>query len=347
VTVGGRPGARLLRAASVPASAVRLSVVVPGRDTAPYVAAAVGSLLAQTMGALEVIVVDDGSTDDGVARVLALDDPRLAVVAQPPRGLPAARNAGLAVARGEYVGFCDSDDLWFPAKAARHLAVMDADPGIGLTYSWSEYLTASGAPTGRVLLSRADEPDARSLARRNHVGNGSTPVVRRAAFAMAGSFDERFVCNFEDLEMWVRIAARTPFRVRRIAAVLTGYRVRPGSLSTSFDGFLAAARLAAERFRAYVPGYTARDAARTYAEALRIASRKAFALGDVERSRRYLLAALATSPGLLVSDARALAMAALHLAALALPRGGRPRAYAAALRAQRLVSALAVRGDGP
>ncbi|HZP42059.1 MAG TPA: glycosyltransferase family A protein [Candidatus Binatia bacterium] len=330
----------VLRAAAVPRDRVRLSVIVPARDVAPWVEETVASLLGQTMPRLEVVVVDDGSSDDGLARVLGIADPRLACVAGPPRGLPAARNAGLAVARGEYVGFCDGDDVWFPEKAARHLAVMEADPTLGLTYSWSEYLAPGGARTGRLLLSRRREPTARQLARRNHVGNGSTPVVRRAAFDAAGPFDERFVCNFEDLEMWVRIAACTRFRVRLVPAALTGYRIRPGSLSVAFDGFLAGSRLAVECFRRYVPGFTARDAARVRAEALRIASRKAFANGDVVRSRRFLRAALAEAPTLAVSDPRAAGMIAVHLAALVLPPGRRQRAYAAAEHVLRAVSLL-------
>jgi len=337
------PAARVLRAASVAASSVRLSVIVPNRDTGALVVEAVDSILTQSMPDLEVIVVDDGSRDGGVDDVLRIRDPRLACVVQPPRGLPAARNSGLAVARGAYVGFCDSDDVWFPAKAERHLAVMDADPAIGLSYSWSEYLTPSGGSTGRLLLSRRREPTARQLARRNHVGNGSTPVVRREAFTLAGPFDERFVCNFEDLEMWVRIAACTPYRVRLIPAPLTGYRVRPSSLSVSFDGFLDGARLAADRFTAYVPGFSRRDAARVRAEAFRIAARKSFAMGDVVRSRRYLLRSLALAPTLAASDPRAAGLVLMHLTALALPvRAGR-HVYRLAERVLEVVSSFALR----
>src|SRR5689334_21141299 len=102
-----------------------VTVVVPVYNTLPYVADALESALAQTHRELDVVVVDDGSTDgsSGVVVELAAREPRIRVVRQPNAGLAAARNAGLAAAAGEYVAFLDSDDLWLPEKLERQLAV--------------------------------------------------------------------------------------------------------------------------------------------------------------------------------------------------------------------------------
>ena len=307
-----------MRRATIAAADVRLSVVVPNYDTAQFVGPAVRSILRQTMSALEVIVVDDGSHDDSVARILAIEDPRLTVVRQANRGLAGARNTGILMARAPMIGLCDSDDLWHPEKAARHLAVMDADAAIGLTFSFSEYLTEDGAGTGRLLVSACDAPDARALVERNHVGNGSTPVLRAEAFDKAGLFDERLnACA--DLEMWFRIAALTPLTIRRIPEVLTGYRVRDGSMSVTYDYFLADARRVAVRFAELAPDIPAKAIRRGYAESVRIASRKALAAGNVALSRQLLVDAVRECPTLPLSDARAFAMAAVHVAAAPFP----------------------------
>jgi glycosyltransferase involved in cell wall biosynthesis len=325
----------VLRRSALPAAGVRLSVVVPSCNTARYLGDALDSVLAQTMSALEVIVVDDGSADASVARALACEDPRLTVAVQANHGLAATRNTGIALARAPLVGFCDADDIWYPAKAERHLAVMEADPSVGLTFSHSAYLDEHGVPTGQLLLTRCRAPTARDLARRNHVGNGSTPIVRREALILAGLFDVG-LRSCQDVEMWVRLAATTGLAIRLVPEVLTGYRIRAGALTLSFDQFLRCGREITERYRTWLPGFDQSAADRSYAEFLRIASRKAFAEGQVSRSRRYFVEALRLDPLLPLRDPRAFALLGLHLLALPLPEHARPSVYHATMRLTRL-----------
>ena len=317
---------RVLRQTPVPADGLRLSVIVPSFDTAPYVRDTLGSLFAQTVRDLEIIVVDDGSRDDSLTVLAGIDDPRLTVVAQTNRGLAGARNTGLLLARAPHIGFCDADDLWSADKAAKHLAVLDTEPRVGLTFSYSAYLDAAGRPTGQFLISRRRAPSARDIIRRNHIGNGSTVVMRTELFRLCGLFDET-LGSCEDFELWVRAAACTPYTVRLLPEALTGYRVRPGSMSTTYDDFLRGYARALERFRGYVPGFTDREADRSFAECLRIASRKAFSHGDIARSRTLFVAALRHAPGLPLQDLRALGMLGLHLTALALPPGFQTRVH--------------------
>ena len=233
-----------LRAASIPPWAVGVSVVIPNYNTGRVVTAAIRSALQQTYSAIEVLVVDDGSTDDSLDRILDIPDDRLTCVRQPHGGLSAARNTGIRLARGRYIAFLDSDDLWSPAKLARHLAVMEEDPSIGVTFCHSAYLAESGAPTGELLVPRSEQPDSGQLIKRNHIGNGSTAVVRRECFQHAGLFDEALHSG-EDWELWVRVASLSRLTFRLIPEVLTGYRVRPGNLNVTSgadDGFLGRRR---------------------------------------------------------------------------------------------------------
>ena len=320
----------VLRRAAVPAHRLRLSVVVPSYNTAPFVRETLASLCAQTVRDLEIVVVDDGSRDDSVAVLLSIDDPRLTVAVQANRGLAGSRNSGLLLARAPVIGFCDADDLWFARKAEAHLAMLDAEPRVGLTFSYSAYLDERGAFTGQYLLSRCRAPSGRPI-RRNHVGNGSTVVARRDAFVRAGPSTKRWA------------AART-WRCGCVAAC-SGYdapsapgahrlRVRAGSMST-FDDFIRGYARALERFRHYVPGFTPRAAARSYAECLRIASRKAFSNGQVALSRTLFAEAVRRAPSLPLRDWRAFGMLALHLGAWPLPAAGQQRFYRAVRGAMR------------
>jgi glycosyltransferase involved in cell wall biosynthesis len=112
-----------------------VSVIIPAYQAERFVAGAVRSALRQTHRTLEVIVVDDGSTDGTVARLATIRDPRLRVLRQENAGTAAARNAALAEAQGSYVAFLDSDDRWFPEKIATELAILQSAPTIGIAYS--------------------------------------------------------------------------------------------------------------------------------------------------------------------------------------------------------------------
>ena len=116
-----------------PAPAV--SIVMPVYNQERFVEATARSVLGQTFTDLELIAVDDGSRDGSYARLAAIDDPRLTAITQRNGGVSAARNAGIARARGRYVGFIDGDDLWLPEKVERHVRLLDAGPEIDLTFS--------------------------------------------------------------------------------------------------------------------------------------------------------------------------------------------------------------------
>ncbi|MEO6990204.1 MAG: glycosyltransferase family A protein [Candidatus Baltobacteraceae bacterium] len=119
-----------------PAAASPLvSVILPVYQGENLVLGAVQSALRQTHRALEVLVVDDGSTDATLERLTTVDDPRLQVVHQANAGVGAARNSALARARGQYVAFLDCDDRWFPEKVASELAVLQRSGSIAIAYS--------------------------------------------------------------------------------------------------------------------------------------------------------------------------------------------------------------------
>lgn len=109
---------------------MRVSVIIPAYNCEAYAGEAVGSALAQTYRDVEVIVVDDGSTDDTPDVLAAISDPRLHVIRQPNRGISAARNAGLDAATGAYIAFLDADDRWLPTKLERQLRLMEAEPDV-------------------------------------------------------------------------------------------------------------------------------------------------------------------------------------------------------------------------
>ena len=231
-----------------------VSVIVPLFDSAATVERTLASVSAQTWADLEIIVVDDGSTDDGpdLVQAAAAADPRIRLVRQPNAGVAAARNAGAAQAAGDFLAFVDADDLWAPEKIELQMAAMAASgPDVGLVYTWSALIDAADR-----IYSLEHRPDAegrifRDLCRANLVGNGSSPLIRRAAFESVGGYDpslrDRGAQGCEDLMIYLRLAEMFEFRVVR--RHLTGYRVTVGNMSSNALRMLRSCEFTLEAFR--------------------------------------------------------------------------------------------------
>jgi glycosyltransferase involved in cell wall biosynthesis len=185
-----------------------VSVIIPTHDRARRVVVAVQSVLAQTTAALEVIVVDDGSTDETAAALAPCGD-RIRIERRRHAGVSAARNHGARVARGEWLAFLDSDDEWLPEKLERQVAFHDAHEGVEVSQT-GEIWIRNGVrvnPCKHHAKPRGDIFE-RSLAR--CLVSPSAVMMRRSLFVDAGGFDESLpVC--EDYDLWLRLAARQSF----------------------------------------------------------------------------------------------------------------------------------------
>jgi GT2 family glycosyltransferase len=205
-----------------------LSVIIPTYNMAAFVPQAINSVLAQTYRDHEIIVVDDGSTDE-TPQVLASLASDIRVIRQENQGVSIARNRGFIASHGDWVAFLDADDRWRPEFEAHMLAVAaDADPGLGAICCGWEYLDAEGTPIGtpRCVTEEAVELDA--LLRRNAFPLHAA-VVRRQCFAQAGMFNPKLRA-LEDWDFWLRFVQRG-FRIRCVEAVLASYRQVPASRS--------------------------------------------------------------------------------------------------------------------
>ena len=122
----------------------RVSVIIPCYNHGRFVTDAVESVLRQTLADLEVIIIDDGSTDDSAAVIGGVRNDRVRVLRTENRGVSAARNAGLDLAQGEFIAFLDADDAWEPAKLERQVALMDAEPEVALVFTDLRRYSADG-----------------------------------------------------------------------------------------------------------------------------------------------------------------------------------------------------------
>ena len=213
------------------------SVVIPAYNAARTIASAVRSALGQTEHDVEVIVVDDGCRDDTVAVVNAIADPRVRVISQDNRGLPAARNAGAAAARGRYLAFLDSDDLLMPTFLALGQEALEriTQPGFAYTDAYV-FDPGTGRLRRRSAMARTNPPTPppedpseflAALLRGNFIYVST--LVPRIVLEHVGGFDEaRTSC--EDYELWLRILL-AGYRAAWVPGRQALYRKHAGQMS--------------------------------------------------------------------------------------------------------------------
>jgi glycosyltransferase involved in cell wall biosynthesis len=210
-----------------------VSVIMPAYNVAPYIGEAIESVLAQTFTDFELLVVDDGSTDDtaAIAKRFADGDSRIRLLRQDNRGLAAARNTALRHARAGALALLDSDDLWMPRFLEAQLAMLDARPDVDIVTGNARTLGSheDGFPA-RPWPDPRPWPDLWTILG-DELSVFIMSVLRRRVYDTIGGFDEMLRTN-EDFDFWLR-AALAGFRFARNDEPLGCYRRRDDSLSAS------------------------------------------------------------------------------------------------------------------
>ncbi|MFN8543165.1 MAG: glycosyltransferase [Candidatus Binatia bacterium] len=308
-------------------SAPRVSVVIPVYNLREFVGEAIGSVLAQTLPpeAIEIVVVDDGSTDAS-GDVAASYGPRVRVLRQANRGLPAARNAGVRATGAPVVAFLDADDRVHPDKLALQLAVLDARPDVDVVTCGVRGIDVHGAPLPPQGWARLDgDVFARLLL--GNVGPPHALLLRRAVIEGAGGFDETLTAA-EDWDLWLRIARRGA-RWATVDRALADYRIRPASMHQDPTRMATNCRRVLDKAFAdpSLPPAIRALAVQAYQEADLVAACDYYRVGEREQGARLFRTAVTARPTML-AEPRTLR----HLCQLLLPVGYRSQAMVIARR---------------
>jgi glycosyltransferase involved in cell wall biosynthesis len=280
-----------------------VSVVVPSYNCGRYVAGAVESALSQTYRDLEIIVVDDGSTDDTRERLSPYAG-RIRYIHQENRGLPGARNAGILAARGVWIALLDADDLWHRRKVEVQLAAIGSLGRVGLVGSPPAVELPDDLPA---------DPPVRLLSVRDHLLSApfgpSSVLIKAECLKTIGLFDEGLK-SIEDRDMWLRLAAKYP--VAQVRSPCWWYRRHPGQMSSNAHRMYANSRAVLSkffrdhpeyrRFRGLAGSHLYLDAAMAYSDqgdrlaallfVLRSLARRPWSLDDRNRNSHLIRAKL-------------------------------------------------------
>jgi glycosyltransferase involved in cell wall biosynthesis len=221
-------------------SMTRVSIIIPTYNRARFLGDAVASALAQTYRDFEIIIVDDGSTDN-TGELVTQYPPEVRYFRQANRGVSAARNKGIELARGEYLCFLDSDDRLLPDALQKNVSFLDRHPEVGYCYGQIERIDENGRKLRMQKARGASKNCVRDgteqISRLLFRGDISilTVLTRRSRLLEAGLFDTGLTIG-EDIDMWLRLAMRYP--VGYLAEPLGQVRAHPHNSQTQ-GGFLA------------------------------------------------------------------------------------------------------------
>ena len=240
-------------------SAELVTVIVPAYNASATIDETLLSIRGQTHAALEIIVVDDGSTDETCALVErhAAEDSRVVLLSQSNGGVAKARNLALDHAHGRYVAPVDADDLWRPEKIARQLSLLrERGPGTTLVYTW--YVSIDGDSRVRQVNRPSHEGQVLPmLCTLNFVGHASSPLMPTQAVLDAGGYDPslraRAAQGCEDWKLYLALADRGEFAV--VKSVLTGYRQVGQGMSGDIAQMLRSHYLVMSEFEREHSGY--------------------------------------------------------------------------------------------
>ena len=208
-----------------------VSVIIPTYNKAQFLKKALESILNQTYREVEVILINDGSTDNTAEIVKSFNDPRIIYVWQGNKGPAVARNTGIKKAKGKYVAFLDSDDLWLKEKLEKQVEFMEKNPEVGLLGTACYEINDKGEVIGKKIFPIKNKILQKDLIKYNPFIQSSI-ITKREVFDKVGLYDENFK-ESEDYEFWLRIAGN--YKIGNLAELLVMKRYYRDGLSPAKD----------------------------------------------------------------------------------------------------------------
>ena len=211
-----------------------VSIVTPAYNAAAFLSDTIRSVQQQSYKRWEMLVIDDGSTDETAAVVQqwAAKDERIRLISQANSGVSAARNKGVGEAKGELIAFLDADDRWLPDKLTAHVEFMQSHPQASASFARAELIHYDGTTTHRRTNNFAERVAAPSILYTNPTITTSNIVIRKPTFKALGGFDES-MRHDEDVELLFRLARQPEFALMGIDRILLQYRLCEDGLSSN------------------------------------------------------------------------------------------------------------------
>jgi glycosyltransferase involved in cell wall biosynthesis len=216
-----------------------VSVIIPAYNAGRYIGETIESVLSQSYPELEIIVVDDGSTDDTgkIVSSFVEKESKVKLIRQENSGVAAARNTGIRHSQGEFIAPLDADDIWYSDKISCQVRLMRKNgPDVGIVYVWNARIDEDSNLIGSATKAQYEGDVFAELLISHFLGSASSPLIRRECIEKIGGYDTRFYIHYaqgcEDWDLHLRISEHYRFLV--VKKFLVGYRQNPNAMSRDY-----------------------------------------------------------------------------------------------------------------
>ncbi|ESA36800.1 glycosyl transferase family 2 [Leptolyngbya sp. Heron Island J] len=211
-----------------------VSVIVPAYNAAVFLPSVIQSVLAQSYANWELLIINDGSTDNTqeIVNQYCETDDRIQLVSRENSGVSVSRNLGAQLANGELVAFLDSDDLWHQEKLSSHINYMHNHPDVGVSFARVELISSDGETTNKLTNNITKSLKPEDFFYSNPTVTTSNFVIRKSVFQELNGFDESMQYN-EDIDLLFRISIQDKWKIEGIDQVLVQYRLHSSGLSST------------------------------------------------------------------------------------------------------------------
>jgi glycosyltransferase involved in cell wall biosynthesis len=247
----------LLRSPAAPrlsSTMPKVSVIIPTHNRAHFLRGAIFSILNQTFQDVEIIVVDDASTDNTSEVVAAFNDERIRFLRHDTnKGGSAARNTGILASTCDYIAFLDDDDEWLPDKLRKQMEILRASPPeVGVVYTGCvDVNRTTGKVNGQQIPTKRGNLSKKLLVA-NCVGGASSVLLKRKCLQKVGLFDESLPCS-QDYDLWIRIS--NEFLFECVPEPLFKYHIHENKISTNLEALTRGMEIMATKYRDYPLSY--------------------------------------------------------------------------------------------
>ncbi|NET09677.1 MAG: glycosyltransferase [Symploca sp. SIO2B6] len=210
----------------------KISVIIPLYNAEKTIYRTLQSVLAQTIDDLEIIIINDGSTDSSLEETEKISDPRIRVYSFANAGGSVSRNRGFARSTGDFIAFLDADDQWTPDKLEAQMVALQQNPDASVAYSWTEFVDEADhvIVKGQTITVTTREEAYRRLLVQNFLDSGSNPLIRREAVEAVEGFDESLQ-GCQDTDFYLRLAQHYAFVA--VPKYQIRYRFSPNSITSN------------------------------------------------------------------------------------------------------------------
>ncbi len=256
-----------------------VTVIIPAYNAAQYLPTAIKSVQQQTFSDWELLIINDGSTDDTIEVVRKYQETNYGIylINQENQGVSRARNLGIEKSRGQIIAFLDADDQWLPDKLYQHLQHFHYHPRIGVSFAQVEIINQLGEITGEASNPKLTDLKPEYLFSENPTTTTSNWAVRKEVFTEVGGFAPDMNYS-EDLEWLLRVICTSNWEIVGINQVLTQYRTNSSGLSANLYRMEAGWNQLVEKAKIYAPQLVESHFNLAQALHLRYLARRAFRL---------------------------------------------------------------------